>query len=167
MESQVLMTMASLPSMKNQAFGRVINASSISGSIADVGLIGYGCSKAVVNMFIKIVAVELAPYRITVNAYAPGQALQKCHPRDGERYKYGAGSAIGKIVTFYDAARMIDISAVRTGNTLADIKEMADIARQYRFINVHNGHGRLGAQLGGRARRQGRAFACRIYSCLE
>jgi 3-oxoacyl-[acyl-carrier protein] reductase len=71
-KSQVLMTMACLPSMKQQGFGRVINASSISGTLADVGLIGYGCSKAAVNMFTKIAAAELAPYRITVNAYAPG-----------------------------------------------------------------------------------------------
>jgi 3-oxoacyl-[acyl-carrier protein] reductase len=71
-KSQVLMTMACLPYMKNHGFGRVINASSISGSLADVGLIGYGCSKAAVNMFTKIAAAELAPYKITVNAYAPG-----------------------------------------------------------------------------------------------
>ena len=41
-------------------------------------------------------------------------------------------------MTSYDAARMIDISAVRTGNTLADIKEMVNVAKQYRFINVHS-----------------------------
>jgi deoxyribose-phosphate aldolase len=33
---------------------------------------------------------------------------------------------------------MIDISAVRTGNTLTDIKEMVNVAKQYRFINVHS-----------------------------
>ncbi len=40
-------------------------------------------------------------------------------------------------MTGKDAARLIDISAVRTHHSLNDIKEMVDIARQYRFVNVH------------------------------
>lgn len=71
-KSQFLMSKACLPYMKKQQYGRIVNASSISGSIADVGLVGYGMSKAAVNMFTKIAAAEFAPYKITVNAYAPG-----------------------------------------------------------------------------------------------
>ncbi len=40
-------------------------------------------------------------------------------------------------MTAKEAARLIDISAVRTHHALADIKEMVDIALRYRFINVH------------------------------
>ncbi|NLT98541.1 MAG: deoxyribose-phosphate aldolase [Christensenellaceae bacterium] len=40
-------------------------------------------------------------------------------------------------MTSIQAARLIDISAVRTHHSLSDIKEMVDIARRYRFINVH------------------------------
>ena len=58
--------------MKQEKFGRIINASSISGHFADVGQIAYGVSKAGVEMFTKIASAELAPYGITVNAYAPG-----------------------------------------------------------------------------------------------
>jgi len=36
-----------------------------------------------------------------------------------------------------EAARMIDISAVRTHHSLEDILEVVRAARQYRFINVH------------------------------
>jgi len=36
-----------------------------------------------------------------------------------------------------DAARMIDISAVRTQNNLSDIKAMVELAKEYKFINVH------------------------------
>ena len=36
-----------------------------------------------------------------------------------------------------EAARLIDISAVRTHHTLDDVKEVVKIAKQYRFINVH------------------------------
>jgi deoxyribose-phosphate aldolase len=41
-------------------------------------------------------------------------------------------------MTTSDAARLIDISAVRTAHTLVDIEEMVNIAKQYRFINVHS-----------------------------
>ncbi|MBC5648623.1 SDR family NAD(P)-dependent oxidoreductase [Christensenella tenuis] len=71
-KSQFLMTQAVIPYMKKNKYGRIVNASSISATLADVGLVGYGCSKAAVNMFTKIMAGELAPYDITVNAYAPG-----------------------------------------------------------------------------------------------
>ncbi len=40
-------------------------------------------------------------------------------------------------MTAKDAARLIDISAVRTHHTITDIKEMIDVALRYRFINVH------------------------------
>ncbi len=36
-----------------------------------------------------------------------------------------------------EAARMIDVSAVRTHHSLEDILEVVRAARQYRFINVH------------------------------
>jgi 3-oxoacyl-[acyl-carrier protein] reductase len=71
-KSQVLMTKACAKYMKMNGFGRILNASSISGGVADVGLVAYGASKAAVNMLTKICAAELAPYSITVNAYAPG-----------------------------------------------------------------------------------------------
>lgn len=36
-----------------------------------------------------------------------------------------------------EAARLIDISAVRTHHTLADLQEIKALAEQYHFINVH------------------------------
>ena len=71
-KSQFLMSKACIKYMKKNNFGRIMNASSISSSIADVGLVGYGCSKAAVDMMTKILSAEVAPYGITVNAYAPG-----------------------------------------------------------------------------------------------
>lgn len=68
----VLMTQAVLPHMKRQRFGRIINASSISGHYADVGQVAYGGTKAAIEMMTKLAAAELGPYGITVNAYAPG-----------------------------------------------------------------------------------------------
>ena len=66
------MIKAALPWLQKSGEGRIINASSISGRLADVGLIAYGCSKASIDMLTRIAAAELAPHRITVNAYAPG-----------------------------------------------------------------------------------------------
>ena len=71
-KSQVFMLQACIPYLKKSSGGRVINASSISGRFADVGLLGYGASKSSVDMLTKIAAGELAPFHITVNAYAPG-----------------------------------------------------------------------------------------------
>lgn len=41
------------------------------------------------------------------------------------------------MITAREAAHLIDISAVQTHNTLGDIRSLVDIAKQYRFINVH------------------------------
>ena len=71
-KSQFFMVKAVIPWMKKNKYGRIVNASSISGRFADCGLVGYGASKAAVDMLTKIGAGELGPYGITVNAYAPG-----------------------------------------------------------------------------------------------
>lgn len=71
-KSQFFMMKAVIPHMKKAGGGRIVNASSISGHFADCGLVGYGASKASVDMLTKIGAGELGPYHITVNAYAPG-----------------------------------------------------------------------------------------------
>ncbi len=72
LKGPILMTQAVLPHMKAQRFGRIVNASSISGHYADVGQVAYGSSKAGIEMMTKLAAAELGPYGITVNAYAPG-----------------------------------------------------------------------------------------------
>ena len=41
-------------------------------------------------------------------------------------------------MTSKEAARMIDISAVRTPHSLQDIEEVVAIAKQYQFVNVHS-----------------------------
>ena len=72
LKSALHMVRACLPSMKARRYGRIVNASSISGRFADVGLIAYAASKAAIDMFTRIASAEFAPYGITVNAYAPG-----------------------------------------------------------------------------------------------
>lgn len=71
-KGQFRMIKACLPYMKKHHYGRIVNASSISSTFADVGQVSYGASKASVDMLTRIAAGELAPYGITVNGYAPG-----------------------------------------------------------------------------------------------
>lgn len=71
-KSQFYMLQNAVIYMKKNKYGRIANASSISGHFADCGLVAYAASKAGVDMLTKIGAGELGPYNISVNAYAPG-----------------------------------------------------------------------------------------------
>ena len=60
--------------MIQQKRGRIINISSMSGTIVNKYFHGgsYEVSKAAINMLTKVLATEWAPYNISVNAIAPG-----------------------------------------------------------------------------------------------
>ncbi len=62
--------------MKEQGEGgSIIFTSSVTGHQAHRQLTAYGMSKAGVEMLARSLVVELSPYRITVNAVAPGATL--------------------------------------------------------------------------------------------
>jgi 3-oxoacyl-[acyl-carrier protein] reductase len=52
--------------------GRIVNISSGAAESGRVGAAHYCASKAAVNMFTKVLALELAPHNIMVNAVGPG-----------------------------------------------------------------------------------------------
>ncbi len=52
--------------------GRIVNISSVASLVGFAGLTHYCASKGGVNAFIRALALELAPRKITVNAVAPG-----------------------------------------------------------------------------------------------
>jgi glucose 1-dehydrogenase len=58
--------------VKARKGGRIINIASTAARIVEVGLSAYGVSKAGVWMLTRVMAAELAPYAITVNAIGPG-----------------------------------------------------------------------------------------------
>ncbi|GHF26464.1 SDR family NAD(P)-dependent oxidoreductase [Pseudolysinimonas yzui] len=67
-----LASQAVIPVMKAQRSGRIINASSFAAVIPSVGSAAYAASKSAVVQFTRVLASELGPWNVTVNAYAPG-----------------------------------------------------------------------------------------------
>jgi NAD(P)-dependent dehydrogenase (short-subunit alcohol dehydrogenase family) len=58
--------------IKQGSGGKIINIASIDGLLAEVDNGVYCCSKAAIIALTRNLAVELAPYKINVNAIAPG-----------------------------------------------------------------------------------------------
>ena len=69
--------------MVRQGSGRIVNVGSISGERGGTGRAAYGASKAGVILLTKVMAVELAPHGIRVNAVSPGptetEQVRQCH----------------------------------------------------------------------------------------
>lgn len=67
-----LMSQAVIPTMKSRHGGRIINAASFAAIVPSVGSAAYAASKAAVVQLTRVLASELGPWDVTVNAYAPG-----------------------------------------------------------------------------------------------
>lgn len=63
---------AAIPYLKASDYGRVINAASFAAIVPSIGSAAYAASKAAVVQLTKVLAGELGPWNVTVNAYAPG-----------------------------------------------------------------------------------------------
>ena len=71
--SAFLVTRAFLLGMKARSYGRIVNVSSTTGTVSAVaGDTAYAAAKAGMVGFTRAVALEAAPYGVTVNAIAPG-----------------------------------------------------------------------------------------------
>jgi 3-oxoacyl-[acyl-carrier protein] reductase len=66
------MCQAVIPAMQRQHGGRILNAASFAAIIPSIGGAAYAAAKAGVESFTRVLAGELGPHNITVNAYAPG-----------------------------------------------------------------------------------------------
>lgn len=67
-----LMCRSFVPLMKGQAYGRILNLTSIMSHVALPGRTAYCASKAGLLGFTRALALELAPEKITVNGISPG-----------------------------------------------------------------------------------------------
>ena len=108
--------------MKKQKAGKIINATSVLAETPDIGLAAYSISKAGVVTLTKVLAAELAPFNINVNAYAPGtietpMTKDLISTRGQEKLKYISLARFGKP---QDVANLVlflasDLSSYVTG----------------------------------------------------
>lgn len=75
------------PGMIENRSGRIINLSSIIGTLGLPDLVGYGASKGAILGLTKSLALEWAPYGVTVNAVAPGF----CETSYSEKFRNESG----------------------------------------------------------------------------
>ena len=66
-----LCSQVAFEAMKAQGSGRIINTSSVS-ALGNIGQVNYSAAKAGIIGLTKTLALEFAPYHITVNCVAPG-----------------------------------------------------------------------------------------------
>uniref|UniRef100_A0A2H1VTV0 SFRICE_019512 n=1 Tax=Spodoptera frugiperda TaxID=7108 RepID=A0A2H1VTV0_SPOFR len=112
--------------------GNIVNVSSISGTMVVVGSLPYGMAKAALDHFTRLVALELAPKGVRVNAVSPGVTVSKIVKRmtgcTEEQYQSWLSSAastvpMGEVCQGGDIARMIvhlasDSSRLVTGTVV-------------------------------------------------
>jgi 3-oxoacyl-[acyl-carrier protein] reductase len=130
---------ACIPAMRARGGGRIVLISSITGVRTGFpGLAHYGATKAGMNGFMRTAALELAPYRITINAVEPGSirtegladfgaaaiaAMEECIPlrRLGEPSEVGAAALfLASDLAAYITGQSIVVDG---GQTLPEIKQ--------------------------------------------
>jgi 3-oxoacyl-[acyl-carrier protein] reductase len=88
-KSPFLLTRATLPHMKKQRWGRVINIGSEVFQRGVPNFTAYVAAKGGQNGFNRSLATELAPWNITVNMVSPGWILVERHEKDPQELKDG------------------------------------------------------------------------------
>lgn len=90
LKGNFMVAQAVIPVMKKQQSGSIINISSILGEIGMMYQSAYASSKGAINQLTKVLALELAPYGVNVNAIAPTYIKTPMTAgwlADDERYK--------------------------------------------------------------------------------
>ncbi len=88
--------------------GKIVLMSSVAGNRAHKGLSGYAMTKAALQMLAKSLVVELAPYRITVNAIAPGATLtERTQQEPTYEQQWSKLTPLGKPASTLDIANLV------------------------------------------------------------
>jgi NAD(P)-dependent dehydrogenase (short-subunit alcohol dehydrogenase family) len=96
-DGTVEMCRAALEPLKQAgARGAVVNLSSVAGTRPFAAVTAYCMSKAAVDMHTRCLALELAPFKVRVNAIAPGVVVTNLHTATGAVKDYPAFLERGK-----------------------------------------------------------------------
>lgn len=149
-----LMCRAVIPTMKQQRSGRILNAASFAAIVPSLGGGAYASSKAGVHYFSRVLAGELGPWDITVNAYAPGMIPTELNhfaeraPEEQERLldtlslrRWQDAKEVANLICFlcsdlagYITATMINVSGGKLATQIPRIAyEHASEAGEYEF----------------------------------
>jgi NAD(P)-dependent dehydrogenase (short-subunit alcohol dehydrogenase family) len=97
-----LCSQAAIRRMQPRRQGRIINLSSIAGLIVRTQQIGYCAAKAAVIHFSRCLAVEMAPFGITVNCLCPGMTWTEMLEKSAQE----RGLDLEAMVSLIPAGRM-------------------------------------------------------------
>jgi 3-oxoacyl-[acyl-carrier protein] reductase len=110
--------------MRTQGSGAIINMSSAAIDAPASGLAGYGMAKAAVVQLTRVLAAELAPHGVRVNAVAPGYVVTNM---TGRMYTDAAGAVD-------EEKRSSVLEAIRKSIPLRRVGEPDDIANAVLFL---------------------------------
>ncbi|MCZ6814980.1 MAG: SDR family NAD(P)-dependent oxidoreductase [Alphaproteobacteria bacterium] len=109
-DGAMLCSQRALPHMKDQGRGAIVNIGSISGTAPYATGGAYAASKAAIAMLTKVLAIEAAPYGVTVNCIAPG-AIGHRPGAAGQDQSAPAHIPIGRRGTPADVAHLVSYLA--------------------------------------------------------
>jgi NAD(P)-dependent dehydrogenase (short-subunit alcohol dehydrogenase family) len=100
---------AALPHFMAQEHGTIINISSFVGKMGNFGQANYAAAKAGILGFTKTAAIELARYKVTVNAVCPGFIETEMYTKVPDKVKEGIIKRIplGRVGTPQEIARAV------------------------------------------------------------
>jgi NAD(P)-dependent dehydrogenase (short-subunit alcohol dehydrogenase family) len=110
--------------MRKSGWGRIINVSTIYGSIAEQAVLSYSMSKAALDAATKALSLACAASGITVNSIAPGNIDTAMTRRSGQEYiDYVVGKTplrrLGESTEVADAVMYLCAASFVTGMTIA------------------------------------------------
>jgi meso-butanediol dehydrogenase / (S,S)-butanediol dehydrogenase / diacetyl reductase len=129
--SMLLCTQAVAKHMIKQGGGKIINAASQAAFTQSVNALEYGVSKWAIRGFTRSLALSLAPYNITVNAYCPGSvesemqsylnegiaASKKISPEENKKMKI-QNIPLGRFQRIEDIAAFVSFMASDSANNI-------------------------------------------------